>query len=891
MNKKQIISFLMTVVMMCTSFGVVLAEDAVTADTETKIEFLDTDESRALYAMGFLGEEIKTTAKDAYITRAQFTGYLFRLSGYALSEHKGIDIPFVDVNPDTPYYNEICTMYEIGIVNGTEANIFSPDAHVTYSQACKLIIDVLGYRTYAEIKYGEYPEGYVMMAGELEINEDVRNVKWDAELTAEDAVTMLYNAALTEMVVFSGIDEFGNPTYKKSEMTLLEKSDIYYDDGIMQSNGLCSLLSSDTADGKIVIDGISYASSDIDLSDLLGCRVKYFYRDDKKEKKLLWATADTRFTKVIDFKAYDLMITSPDYTQTNIVYYTDDNKTKSVKVERMADVIYNNSYYEIVPSDLMKIKTGTMRLIDNNSDDVYDVVIIEEFYNVFVKSVTQTSQHIIDKYNNTIKLDKYDIVKIIKDGKEIGLTDIGSNVLLSCVENKEKTVIYIYVMNQRYEGTLKSIGTSRNRKIYNFEDASYRLASDYEDKMADTNLITVNLTPGRKYTYYLDMAGEIAEVKGTDTSLQYAYLMSARAGEVYEDGIVYTRLLLSDGSKVTGITGKKTIIDGEKKPSSEILTNPAITDENGSFKPQIVMVSFAEDGSLKEIDFAVDNTDGSYGYNKDEFSLDSSNPGKSVRNANGYIIVDYKYMFTSDAVVFVKWTDIDVPEPYTVMTRSALSGGQYSVLVYDADETFTSSVAYKEQSATMCWLTGRMLVDNVDIVYEDGQEVKRVSGYIASEYRSVTEFAPGVFPEDIKRGDLIKISHYNNKATKIVRDMTAEDFNEKTIKWISGNTPDQKDSIIYSPVYSVTSMGISFLNPPEWEKYGKVCTSGFKGGYKLLVLIYNTSTDEIYQGDITDLYQVYSPNPDGSLPDADDLVWAYSRTNYSALQEIVLVVN
>ena len=146
---KRILSLLLTLVMLMTSLGTVTVfaeNEAETAPAEeVVITPLDTDEYHALYAMGFVGDELAKTDKSAFITRAQFIGYLFKLAGYTANVYKTDDIPFVDVSTQTPYYNEICTMYEMGRVNGTDPNMFSPDNHVTFAQACKLIVDVLGY--------------------------------------------------------------------------------------------------------------------------------------------------------------------------------------------------------------------------------------------------------------------------------------------------------------------------------------------------------------------------------------------------------------------------------------------------------------------------------------------------------------------------------------------------------------------------------------------------------------------------------------------------------------------------------------------------------------------------------------------------------------------------
>ena len=96
---------------------------------------------------------------------------------------------------------------------------------------------------------------------------------------------------------------------------------------------------------------------------------------------------------------------------------------------------------------------------------------------------------------------------------------------------------------------------------------------------------------------------------------------------------------------------------------------------------------------------------------------------------------------------------------------------------------------------------------------------------------------------------------------------------------------------IFVPVYNVSILGVVSINPDEWvASYGKLNTAGFKSGNTLLVIIYDSKTGEISTGDIHDIYQLYSPNADGTLPDEDDMVMAYIYTRYSTLQEIIIVL-
>lgn len=74
----------------------------------------------------------KNTAASKYnqpIGRAEFTAYLVRTLG--LETDTSAVGKFKDVSTSNPYYNEIYTGVKAGLVSGTSANTFSPNAHIT----------------------------------------------------------------------------------------------------------------------------------------------------------------------------------------------------------------------------------------------------------------------------------------------------------------------------------------------------------------------------------------------------------------------------------------------------------------------------------------------------------------------------------------------------------------------------------------------------------------------------------------------------------------------------------------------------------------------------------------------------------------------------------------
>ena len=899
---KRIFTLFLTLVMLMTSLGIVTASaenEAETTPTEdVVITPLDTESFNALYAMGFLGDELKGIDKSAFITRAQFIGYLFKLAGYTANQYKMEDIPFIDVSTQTPYYNEICTMHALGRVNGTEPNKFSPNSHVTYSQACKLIVDVLGYRNYAGVKYGESLEGYAMMAGELEINKGISGVMWNSDLTAENAVKMLYNAGRAVVFKFAGTDANGNPKYETDGTTLFETRDIYYAEGTMESNGICSIKDDSATFGVYVISGRKFAGADVDLSDLIGQRVKYFYHDDKSSQKLLWATVDTRFSNVLDLKAEELATASSEYTLTNIVYYEPNGKTESAKINSLAYVIYNNSRCGIPTIDDVKPMTGTMRLIDNNDDEYYDIIIVKEYDNLFVTHIVEENEQIFAKYNKTVDFADYEEVKIIKDGKEVTINDLDNGAIVSYLEDKSKTTLYLYPVNESYSDVLKSSEVSRGRTYYNFENGRYRLSNAYKAVIDDPNEYAVSPQIGKNYTFWLDIFGEIAEVQEGAGNLQYALLMSVRPGEVYEEHEAYTRLLLPDNSKYTAAIGKKVIVNGSRKTASEFLSDARLNDANGDFMVQVVQVSFDEAGLLNQLNFAsvTDKDLFPYGYDATTFSRDYRGTSASVRNQDNYILIDGKYVVTDNTIVFGKWNEMEGSEPYEVVSKGTIQSSSYLKDIYDIAPNMEIGAMYREGLYHKHnWQLSAMVVDSVDYVFSDDQEVKRLNGYMSGSYTSYIEEAPGALPDTVKRGDIVRVSVRNNRLNSVFVELTAEEIKNKTSKIVSN--PDAtpaytaERAAIFAPLYRMDVNTITVITPPSLvASAGMLITSPNTSLSAFPFTVYDVKNDEIYRGDVFDLYHKYTPLANGEVSAETEKAMVYLRMRYVTAKEVILMI-
>ena len=116
------------------------------------------------------GYEDGTFRPKNTITRAEFAKIIIAAAN--LYSRIDYDISFDDTQ--SHWANEyIILAKQYGIVNGTSATTFEPDSNVTYEQAIKMIVCMLGYGNEAE-SLGGYPNGYISVSEKLGLTDSLQ---------------------------------------------------------------------------------------------------------------------------------------------------------------------------------------------------------------------------------------------------------------------------------------------------------------------------------------------------------------------------------------------------------------------------------------------------------------------------------------------------------------------------------------------------------------------------------------------------------------------------------------------------------------------------------------------------------------------------------------------
>lgn len=859
---------------------------AAETEEENAAAPITTREFEALGALHVLTDDFLSMSAEDMVSRARFVGALSKLAGLPV-ENRTEKLPFSDVNATTPYHNDIVYFYKAGLINGNEDNTFSPNDPITYVQALKMSIDLLGYKEYTAERYGAYPMGYLLAAKNFELSDGLSVSGSEEALTAVDAVTLLYHCAMTCVAVPKTFGGDGKTTYQpdSSRYLLSEYRNIYYGKGIVTDNGIVSLSDDECGEGRARIDDKVYElGNDMDLMDAIGYRVEFFYLSKGGADTLLWISEDKN-NKVLRIKSDDLSTDDPSYGADTIVYYQNDRK-KTARIDRYADVIYNYALCNQYDADRIKPKSGDVKLIDSNDDGVYEVVAVSEFQNLFVAAVSAERNTVSGRYGDALELDDYKTVRILKNGVTVTRDEIQKDTVISYIESPDKKFLYIYVNAPRSIEKLTTVSEDGGKTYYTFESGKYRLADSLKRLMENGTYHIPSVQLGNRYQYCLDMAGEIAAIELDNESLQYAFLVDgAKEDAVFaSSGSAQFKLVLKDGSVVTAVTADKISFNGAKGMKGADVLDAAVL--NGEIVQQVVRVAFNGDGNIKEFELASDVAESSeYGYDKRKFTCDYVNQ-KAVYNTDNCYIFSNKYLVNGETVCFVKYQNKDGSADYGVIPYTTFSNGsEYDIKLYDCDEYLTAA-AMSVVKDGMGYQETYILVDGVSSVLDqDKNTCLQLEGLAYGKNVKYTANDDGTIPDEIKRGDIVQVSVglIDNRIERLRKVCSLRDRPESFINGKPGNIVTE----IFGYLYSNSGRNIVTLNP-YGSPYGKLIATSTSNGTPG-ISVYDCKRDTVSVGNLHDLYPINGPESNGALHITDDSVMVFVYRRYNWVKDIVVV--
>lgn len=754
---------------------------------------------------------------------------------------------FTDVPKEHWAYGVVETATALGMINGYPDGTFLPEKPVTYQEAIKIFVSLLGYEPAAKAK-GGYPQGYMAIA----MQEDLIRL---SGLSASDSASreaiavMAYNTLQSEMMVESHYSSNGDVEYTVSDNIML---DIYFnsksDRGLVTATHVEGLYGEKTNEGKIEIDNVIYRC-DIDYADLLGCRVQFFYMEQGSDKKIVSITEDTtRHEKLVVNSDMINAFTGLYTTNGAFTYYQSKapRKVKTVKLSPGMSLIYNNEYipYNNLGAIDLDINTGTVELIDNNIDGLFDCVKILSYTDYYVNTVAQNEEtkYITDGSGAGLVYNIEDVYeKITFNGAKIDFENIPKESIVSAAVSADGKAVDIVVSEYDVEGKITSTATDDDIEYIWINDAQYVVSKGAPDRYVDTNL-------GTEGIFKLNFLGEVSycSSEGNDGE-SYGYLTTVSKKSDIDD-TVKVRMLTEDNKFVI-----LTVADKVKLYDKGVLVNitndefferfkhtPTFNDTRQAIT-QVVKYKLNANGELSLMRTAAETP------STEEFSYGYINPVSGEAEGRRFYsnrLFLQSYQITDDTVCFkIPWTYEG--EDYTryesgKATRYFSDGKNYQVLLFDVNEEkqigaimYTVPGQDKEFFFSLSSNSPVMIVDSMRRVTDSdtGETNTVISGLVDGEYTSEIiddDYIGNMNANMFKFGSVIQYddneekvrsAYYEGEKPSLAAStlLCCDGVSLETIKWNGGNV--EMTSAARKTTYGTVQKIVGFtvtVNVPDY---------------------------------------------------------------------------
>ncbi len=868
----KLISLLLTFVLVCPLFTVGAAEQ----DEQP----IDTYAYQLLKGLGATNSELDALSENATMTRAQYVYILAKLMGYNDEVNTAAD-PFIDVK-DGVYSGAIYYLRSLGIVNGVNAHQFKPDEAVSLESAYIMSLRAMDYDELISVKYGDNKNAVILMAADADIDEGVSAVDVNA-ITLGEGAEILANTA-TKPVLYQV--SFGDETEynSKSYSILSVYSDIVYAEGIMTNSGITSIGESPSSNGRVTIGGRELTNKSFnDAYKLIGKNVEFFYTKDKNE--LIYAQEFNN--NVIEIDADDIIPGST--TINSVAYYNESGKQKSADLMVNTKMIYNGFAHPYFTADDIKISDGKITLVDNDNDGDYEVVIVDEYTDFITASISDTTFVTTDK---AFELDTYNYVYLYDaNGNAITYDSVAVGAVATVYQSKENQVFSAYFSMQSVSGVLESVGEDQNGvKTYRIGEQSFELSASLQNKILAGDIADFDIGTG--YICKLNIFGEIADtekIEGDEWKVAYCVGIAKPNGSSI-DSRVQANLVMTDNSNFMPCLKTKINLNGSSVKATDLLNSTYFFDNDGTPLRQPVKIKINNNGEITAIEVPEDRVSTTYGIDTTVFSYDCYITDATYRGGNNQKTIK-NCVLKSDTIIFedpyynvegaVGKTEDIRSYSMEVFTNEARL---YDARFYDLDKAYRPDImVFREKENTVDG--SPFLVENViSVLDEEGNRIKRVSGYRKNAYYIYDEYEAGIVPDSLKRGDVCRLAIDGTKIVNISAPSEIMSLKERN-PYADIDVINARNAIVYGYLYSATDTSMVVVSPESYTDTPLIGSS--IGGAN--VIVYELGADKMYIGSVSDIYTDFVPDSQGNYTLSDDSTFVYMRRNYDRAEDIIVV--
>ena len=599
---RRVLAFILTICMVLSIAPVAFAADEVPVATAN---VADRDEAEIVKKLGIMPEAILDKTP---VTRAEFISYIINILINTQNTLPAGQQLFNDVDASHQHAGAIYHAMKLGLINGSGDGNFNPDSPILWDQAIKILVGALGFGPQAE-DMGGYPAGYLMVAQNKKLTKGIDFVGSNPVLNM-DCEILLYRALVTPYVKLTAAGDPDNHYSISANGTWLsDYMHVKRVEGVVKETGKSSLLrKSNIKSNQIKIDSELFNDVNLLGQDLLGYYVIGF-AEDNEENNMIYIMPAPNKNNALTIDANDLIINDPEFTMNNgkgcIVYQNDAGRRKELKFEN-ADIIYNGVAHSGAVANDLKINSGSITVLDNNSDST--IVMIEEFVTYIVHSVAMEEKAIYGerKPGEPIKkvslepADKDVIFKLVDvDQNELTIDKITPGMVLSVYQSKDGSFVRIVCSDTYVTGTVSAIKTAQQTVDIDWEP--YSICYEFRTQLFS------EIQLGQTYKFYINDRKEIAALEiAQNENAGAAYLVRSQLRQAAWGPSLLVKFFTTDSEFITAEVAERFIIDGERKVLSQCVRPgqpPVGLDAILNGADKVFEYVLDDEGKLIELDF------------------------------------------------------------------------------------------------------------------------------------------------------------------------------------------------------------------------------------------------------------------------------------------------
>lgn len=520
------------------------------------------DYDNVLVQVGILDREVVNS--DENVSRAEFGVWITDiLTWNGLSETApATKQVFSDVSQWDWLAEKLEYLYDRKIISGYEDSSFRPEEPMQISSAYSMVLNVLGYKPLVTIS-GNFPESVMEAARITGIDEDLEGYSYDTKLTGKMAAVLLDN--MLNAPVMKAIGSVAeNIEYETGDIFLNNYMNLYEYEGIITGIDGISILGNVVETDKLEIDGVSYSNKVKNINTLLGCEVRYYISIQNGVIGEICAVIPEKNNTVLELDSKDVAA-----LENRELEYLEDRKVKTVKISPVADIVVNG-----IPKTEEEIfipTYGKIRLVDNNDDRKYDVIIILDYETIIVETV-DLSRNVIYGQNTdssgetyVIELDNYEYKTFLDESGEVmRLENIKAGSVLTGIKTDEKLILHY--SERVVTGDVKTLDYD--------SDGSMDIVIDETSYFVINNVFLKNgaISAGAKGDFLIDFNGNVAAaVINKNGAYSFGYVFNAYT---IPDGTgVEVKLLTESGDVVRVECSDDVRVDGTKHKVTATVNN------------------------------------------------------------------------------------------------------------------------------------------------------------------------------------------------------------------------------------------------------------------------------------------------------------------------------